>query len=84
MLFSLLELESVKSAILSDALNKRSILTPSIWTVEEVHVQPLNPHPSPFKLHLLRRVNPLRKNFMSPEKKESDIYKPAQEITYKE
>lgn len=52
--FSLLDPESVTSAILSGALGKGSILSPLIWQVEKIHVRHLTVRPDPYAYSLER------------------------------
>jgi len=53
--FSLLDPESVTSAILSGALGKGSILSPLIWQVEKIHVRHLTVRPDPYA-YLLKKT----------------------------
>ena len=54
--FSLLNPESVTSAILSGALGKGSILSPLIWQVDKIHVRHLTVRPNPYTYSLKKTL----------------------------
>jgi hypothetical protein len=53
---SLLDPESVDSAVRSGAIGKGSILTLLIWGIEKIHIRHLSCRPSPSRFYVVKRV----------------------------